>query len=241
VTLSRFVVATSREMDGAAIAVNEQRFAADMRKVLAADEFGTTADGSVGELLKSVPGVQIAWVGGEAMNIQISGAPADYTPVTVNGFDQASAQANTARNMQMTNLATNNLSRIEVLFSPSPETPGMALAGSINAVTRSAFDRAKPVLNASAYLLMRDDARDFQATPGPGRWPQPKVHPGFEFSYLKPVNDRFGFTLTGGASTQYQPSTSGADHLARRRRGHQRRYVAEHYAGQSVPHGFSDP
>jgi TonB-dependent receptor len=154
-----------------------------------------------------VPGVQIAWVGGEAMNIQISGAPADYTPVTVNGFDQASAQANTARNMQMTNLATNNLSRIEVLFSPSPETPGMALAGSINAVTRSAFDRAKPVLNASAYLLMRDDARDFQATPGPGRWPQPKVHPGFEFSYLKPVNDRFGFTLTGGASTQYQPST----------------------------------
>jgi TonB-dependent receptor len=207
VTLSRFVVSSSREMDGAAIAVNEQRFAADMRKVLAADEFGTTADGSVGELLKSIPGVQIAWVGGEAMNIQVSGAPADYTPVTVNGFDQASAQANTARNMQMTNLATNNLSRLEVLFSPSPETPGMALAGSINAVTRSAFDRAKPVLNASAYLLMRDDARDFQATPGPGRWPQPKVHPGFEFSYVKPVNDRFGFTLSGGSSIQYQPST----------------------------------
>ena len=74
VQLDRFVVATTREMDGAAIAINDQRFAPDMRKVLAADEFGTTADGSVGELLKSVPGVQIAWVGGEAMNVQLAGA-----------------------------------------------------------------------------------------------------------------------------------------------------------------------
>jgi hypothetical protein len=162
VKLGQFVVASSRDMDGAAIAINDQRFASDMRKVIAADEFGTTADGSVGELLKSVPGVSVAWVGGEAMNIQLNGAPADYTPVTVNGFDQASAQANTARNMQMTNVATNNLARIEVRFSPTPESPGMALAGSINMVPRSAFDRSKPLLNASAYVLMRDDARDLQ-------------------------------------------------------------------------------
>ena len=207
VKLSRFVVTTSREMDGAAIAINDQRFAADMRKVLAADEFGTTADGSVGELLKSVPGVSIAWVGGEAMGIQLSGVPADYTPVTVNGFEQASAQANTARNIQMTNVATNNLSRIEVRFSPTPETPGMALAGSINLVVRSAFERTKPILNASAYWLMRDDVREFGQSPGPGRWPTAKVHPGFEFSYVRPVNERFGFTFSGGASTQYQPST----------------------------------
>ncbi len=207
VKLGQFVVATSRDMDGAAIAINDQRFASDMRKVIAADEFGTTADGSVGELLKAVPGVSVAWVGGEAMNIQLSGAPADYTPVTVNGFDQASAQANTARNMQMTNVATNNLARIEVRFSPTPESPGMALAGSINMVPRSAFDRSKPLLNASAYLLMRDDAREFHPTPGPGRGTTRKVNPGFEFSYVKPVNSRFGFTLSGGSSTQYQPST----------------------------------
>ena len=207
VKLDQFVVASSRDMDGAAIAINDQRFASDMRKVIAADEFGTTADGSVGELLKSVPGVSVAWVGGEAMNIQLNGAPADYTPVTVNGFDQASAQANTARNTQMTNVATNNLARIEVRFSPTPESPGMALAGSINMVPRSAFDRSQPLLNASAYFLMRDDARDVHPTPGPGSGTTRKVNPGFEFSYVKPVNARFGFTLSGGSSTQYQPST----------------------------------
>ncbi|MEY4006400.1 MAG: hypothetical protein RLZZ221_2496, partial [Verrucomicrobiota bacterium] len=207
VKLDRFVVATSREMDGAAIAVNDQRFAPDMRKVLAADEFGTTADGSVGELLKTVPGVQVAWVGGEAMNIQLNGVPADYTPVTVNGFEQASAQANTARNIQMTNVATNNLSRIEVRFSPTPDSPGNALAGTINMVVRSAFDRARPALNVSSYLLMRDDDRTLGASPGPGRGLVRKVQPGFEFSYVRPVNERFGFTLSGGGSTQYQPST----------------------------------
>ena len=207
VKLDRFVVATSREMDGAAIAINDQRFAPDMRKVLAADEFGTTADGSVGELLKSVPGVQIAWVGGEAMNVQLNGVPADYTPVTINGFEQASAQANTARNIQMTNVATNNLSRIEVRFSPTPESPGNALAGTINMVVRSAFERARPALNISTYLLMRDDDRSLGASPGPGRGLVRKVQPGFEFSYVRPVNERFGFTLSGGGSTQYQPST----------------------------------
>ncbi len=207
VSLERFVVATSREMDGAAIAVNDQRFAPDMRKVLAADEFGTTADGSVGELLKTVPGVQVAWVGGEAMNIQLNGVPADYTPVTVNGFEQASAQANTARNIQMTNVATNNLSRIEVRFSPTPDSPGSALAGTVNLVVRSAFDRARPALNLSSYLLLRDGDRSLARTPGPGRGTSPKVQPGFEFSYVKPVSERFGFTLSGGGSTQYQPST----------------------------------
>ncbi|MBI5692337.1 MAG: TonB-dependent receptor [Verrucomicrobia bacterium] len=207
VKLAQFVVATSREMDGTAIAINDQRFAPDLRKVIAADEFGTIADGSVGELLKSVPGVSIAWVGGEAMNVQLNGVPADYVPVTVNGFEQASAQANTARNIQMTTMSTNNLSRIEARFSPTPETPGMALAGSVNMVVRSAFDRAKPAFNLSAYLLMRDDARDFHKTPGPARWANRKVHPGFEFSYVKPVSERFGFTLSGGTSTQYQPST----------------------------------
>jgi TonB-dependent receptor len=207
VKLDRFVVATTREMDGASIAINDQRFAPDLRKVIAADEFGTIADGSVGELLKTVPGVSIAWVGGEAMNVQLNGVPADYVPVTVNGFEQASAQANTARNIQMTTMSVNNLSRIEVRFSPTPETPGLALAGTVNMVVRSAFDRAKPAFNLSAYLLMRDDARDFHPTPGPARWRNRKVHPGFEFSYVKPVNDRFGFTLSGGTSTQYQPST----------------------------------
>lgn len=47
VKLSEFVVSNSREMTGAAIAINEQRFAPNIRNVVSADEFGTVPDGSV--------------------------------------------------------------------------------------------------------------------------------------------------------------------------------------------------
>ena len=208
VKLSKFVVESSKEMDGAAIAINEKRFAADIRNVIAADEFGPMADGNVGELLKTVPGVALDYVGGAAMNISLNGVPSNYVPVTMNGFPLASTTATApgARDVELINVATNNLSRIEVLHSPTPESPGNALAGSVNMVPRSAFERVKPLLLTNVYVLMRDDARELKKTPGPTLGSTYKVHPGFDFSYVNPVNKRFGFTLSGGTSQQYQPT-----------------------------------
>jgi iron complex outermembrane recepter protein len=208
VKLAQYVVSTSREMDGAAIAINEKRFASDIRNVIAADEFGPMADGNVGEILKTVPGVAIDYVGGAAMSISLNGVPPGYVPVTMNGFPLASttATAPTARDVELVNVATNNLSRIEVLHSPTPESPANALGGSVNMVPRGAFDRAKPVLNTNLYVLMRDDVRDFDPTPGPTLGSTRKVHPGFDFSYVAPVNKQFGYTLSGGTSQQYQPT-----------------------------------
>jgi hypothetical protein len=115
VKLDQFVVSTSREMDGAAIAINEKRFAADIRNVIAADEFGPMADGNVGEILKTVPGVALDYVGGAAMNISLNGVPSGYVPVEMNGFPLASttASAPTGRDVELINVATNNLSRID--------------------------------------------------------------------------------------------------------------------------------
>jgi hypothetical protein len=52
VTLTEFVVATSREMSGAARAINEQRFAPNVRQVVSTDEFGDVAEGNVAEFVK---------------------------------------------------------------------------------------------------------------------------------------------------------------------------------------------
>jgi hypothetical protein len=70
-------------------------------------------------------------------------------------------------------------------------------------VPRSSFERSKPSFNGSVYIMMRDNARDFQRVPGPRTHPTRNVHPGFDFSYVAPINERFGFTLSGGHSTQY--------------------------------------
>jgi iron complex outermembrane recepter protein len=205
VKLSEFIVGESREMAGSAIAINEQRFAPNVKNVVATDEFGFVPEANVAEFLKYVPGVTIDNQGGNGRWISINGVPTDYVPVTVNGFSLASTGGDNAANraVEVDMVSINTLSRIEVAYSPTPETQGAALAGSVNMIARSAFERAKPVLNFSAYLMMRDNSRDFKKTPGPYREPTRKVRPGFDFSYVAPVNDRFGYTVTGGTSSQY--------------------------------------
>jgi hypothetical protein len=207
VKLDEFRVVTSREMDAAALAINEQRFASSIKNVVSTDEFGNVAEGNAAEFLKFLPGISIDYTGGNARDISINGVPSDYVPVMVDGFNvaQATANLNTNRAVQSDMISINNLSRIEVAYSPTPESQGSALAGSVNMVPRSSFERVKPVFNASVYFLMRDNARDFNKVPGPKPSATRNVHPGFDFSYVAPVSKRFGFTLSAGISTNYSP------------------------------------
>ena len=75
VTLDEFRVETSREMDAAALAINEQRFASNIKNVVSTEEFGNVAEGNVAEFLKFLPGVTIDYTGGNARDISINGVP----------------------------------------------------------------------------------------------------------------------------------------------------------------------
>ena len=206
VKLEEFVVGVSREMDGAAIAINEQRFAPNITHVVSAGEFGISADGSVGEFLKYLPGISVDYVGGTANTISMDGVPSNYVPVTVGGFDLAStSSASTSRSSELLQLSIHNAARLEVLHSPTAESPGSALAGSINMVPRSAFERSRPLFTSSVYLMMRDNYRKLERTEGPLKRDTYKVQPGFDFSYIVPVNKRFGFTVSGSYSKQFLP------------------------------------
>ncbi len=203
--LDDFIVSSSREMEGAAIAINEQRFASNIVNAVSAEEFGTIVDGSVGEFMKFLPGIVSDYTGGDARRFSINGVPAANVPITIGGFDLASASGttDTGRAVELDQVSINNIARIEVLHSPTPESPGAALAGSVNMVPRSAFERSKPVFNYSVHLQMKDDEKTFRKTPGPAFEKTRKIHPGFDFSAIVPVNKNFGFTLSGGYSVQY--------------------------------------
>ena len=204
IRLDQFVVATSKEMDGAAIAINEQRFARNIVNVVAADEFGTVVDGTPGEVMKFLPGVTLDYSAGEARTVSMNGVPAANVPITVGGFDLASAAGNgTGRVTNLDQFSVNSISRIEVHHSPTPESSGSALAGSVNMVPRSAFERSRPQHNASVFLTLKDGDRHFNKTPGPLNRETRKVTPGFNFSSVVPVNRRFGFTLSGNHVDQY--------------------------------------
>jgi TonB-dependent receptor len=206
VHLDEFVVATSREMSATAYAINEQRFAPNIKNVVSTDEFGNVAEGNMGEFLKFLPGLQINYDSGMANTVSIAGAPADNVPVTLDGFDIASsgsAGGSVARSVDLTLVSVSNISRVEVAYTPTPDSRGSALAGSVNFVPRSSFERVHPIFNYSVALLMRDDRISLSKTPGPYRNPGRKIYPGLDFSYIVPVNKRFGFTVSGGTSKQF--------------------------------------
>ena len=204
VQLEQFVVGASKEMDGAAIAINEQRFARSIMNVVAADEFGTIVDGTPGEVMKFLPGITMDYSAGEARTVSMNGVPSANVPITVGGFDLASAAGNgTGRVTNLDQFSVNSISRIEVRHAPTPETTGSALAGSVNMVPRSAFERSRPSHTASVFLTLKDGDRSFHKTGGPLNEPTRKVTPGFSFSSIVPVNKRFGFTLSGNHVDQY--------------------------------------
>jgi iron complex outermembrane receptor protein len=175
------VVMERREMDAAALAINEQRFGANIKTVVSTDEFGSIAESNVGEFLKFMPGVTIDFNAGNPREVSIAGVPTTNVPITIDGFNVASTGSGaTGRAVALDFLGINNASRVEVLYSPTPESQGMALAGSVNVVPRTSFGRAKPVFAYSVYLNMR-----------------------FDLSWIVPLNKRLGFSLSAGSSTIY--------------------------------------
>jgi len=210
VRLGAFEVKSSREMEGAALAVNEQRFARNILNVAAADEFGPVVDGAIGEFLKHLPGVRMNYVNGDPRLISIDGAPPSNVPIAIGGFDLATAGGGShmSRHVPLDQISLNNVSRFEVTRSPTPEVPGSALAGAVNLVPRSAFERSRPTYNYSVAWMWKDVEPAFgKRTPGPGYGGQRthKVRPGLDASAVVPVSRTFGFTLSAGYSEQYSP------------------------------------
>ena len=149
-----------------------------MKTVAAADEFGAASESDIGEFLKFLPGVSMDYLAGDARQVSLGGVEFNYTPVTFGGFGMTNGnQGGTNRGVSLEYVSLNNVARVEVINSPTPESPGAALAGSINFVPRTAFERARPQLTFSTHVTMRDDARDFHRSAGPREHPTRKVRP----------------------------------------------------------------
>ena len=191
-------------------AVNEQRFARNIVNVVSADEFGPVVDGAIGEFMKFIPGVRMNYVNGDPRLISIDGAPPSNVPISLGGFDLATAGGGShmARHVPLDQVSLNNVSRFEVTRSPTPDVSGSALAGSVNLVPRSAFERSRPSYNYSLAWMWKDSERAFgRRTPGPGYGGQMsyKIRPGLDASAVVPLNRNFGFTVSAGYSEQYSP------------------------------------
>jgi iron complex outermembrane receptor protein len=204
VKLDSFRVTSDKETDGKAIAINEQRFAPNLKNVMSTDELGDVLGSNVGEFLKFIPGLTAEYSEVEIIGVSVRGIGGAMTAFTSDGAAMVTANAAPGRNFNMNTLALNNISRIEVTKVPTPSTPADSLAGSVNMVTKSAFERSKARLNYGFTLIANSENLTFKKTPHTnGDHPTRKIQPGFEFDYTLPVNKNFGIVVTGMQSNKY--------------------------------------
>lgn len=205
VKLDSFVVATSREMEGQALAINEQRFAANLKNVVSSDTHGDVTAGNVAELMKFIPGIAIVEGGdGNANQVAVRGLDAALTNVSMDGAQAAhAANAGNTRAFDFKGVNINSIARVEITKVPLPSSPADSLGGSVNMVSKSAFELNRAEFRYRTYLSMNGEDFTLKQTPFPYENKTYKAIPGFDVTYTKPVNENFGFVVNAASNIAY--------------------------------------
>ncbi len=203
VMLDAFVV-QAVEQAADAVAINEQRFSANIKNVVSADAFGDVTEGNPGEFLKYLPGVSVDYVAADVRSISVRGFGSAFTSVNVDDNRMASAASSGAsRSFELEQVSMNNVARLEVVKVPLPSMPADSLGGSVNLVSKNAFERDKAEFKYRFYTSISDENLSFGKSPGPGVETSRKIRPGYDFSYTNPLSDNFGLILNGLHSDQF--------------------------------------
>jgi TonB-dependent receptor len=197
------------EREGNAKAIMEQRRSMNLTNSLSSDFFGDVAEGSVGEFLKNVPGVDVDYVGPDARGPRLRGLDPQYVGVSVDGMRMASADGSQgtgggARSFSFDQVSVNSVDRIEINYTTSADQDADAPAGTINLKTKRAFERRGRRIAWQMHLMANGDhftpARDY----GPGDARTHKFRPGGILEYSDVLlGGRLGFVLNVSESSQY--------------------------------------
>ena len=141
---------------------------------------------------------------GDGEAVSVRGFASNFTNVYWDGMRMTSSASSTSnRVFEFEQVSINNTSRSEVTKVPTPDLPADSLGGTINFVSKSAFERKGAQFNYRFYLNANSEDADLKKTPGPGVDETYKVLPNFDFDYTLPINDRFGIVVTGLSSNQF--------------------------------------
>jgi iron complex outermembrane receptor protein len=208
VRLDSFVVGSSRDTNAASIAINEQRFAGNIKTVLHTDAMGDIIQNNLGEFVKYLPGVDVGTDQMNSVQIGLRGLPSAYTNIALDGDDvNAAGSAGPTRNTLLQAFSLNNASRVEIYKVPTPDMSAASLGGSINMVSRTAFEASRPELRFKAYINRNSRDLAFSKQPGGGDGDDQKrtfhYQPDFDFAYTVPLTKDFGFSVNAVKNDQY--------------------------------------
>jgi len=140
----------------------------------------------------------------------VRGLPSNTTPIMVDGNRMASAASSgVTRDVEVGGLIMNNISRVEVAKTPTPDSPEDSMGGSVNVINQGAFDRSKPQFSYRTNAVMNSLWLTLKELPGgqpetTGR----RILPGGDFSYIAPLSKTFGITINGFYTERYSGTQS---------------------------------
>ncbi len=195
IKLAEFKVAGTKE--GMAQAIALQRVSINTKIVAAGDQYGDIAEGNAAEYLKFLPGVGIDYNANDARAATLRGMSTAFTNVTMNGNPMASATSgNLNRRFEFEQVSISNVETIEVFKTLTPEMAATSTGGSVNLVTKSAFDREGSLATYRVYLQAINDDLTLNKTPGWGQELTRKILPGVDINYATRLTKDLGINIS---------------------------------------------
>lgn len=187
-------------MSGQAVALNEQRNAANIKNVISLDEFVDMADGNLGEFLKFIPGVDVAYNPFYPTNAGIRGMPASGTVIQYDGVSLAAPAVAGNRTFDLNTAASGNVERLEVSKVPTPDMPANAVGGSINVISKSGFSRKSSLFTYNLYTTYSARKGEFDPSfkdvaGADSLSTKPSARLAYQFSYLLPIKNKYAISI----------------------------------------------
>lgn len=120
-------------------AISQKRGENRISDVVAEDEVGNLPDFNAGEALSRIPGVTLTADQAEGRFVTIRGLDPNFNNTTVDGVEVSSTDID-GRRIEMDVVPASLASSIQVIKSLTPNMDANAIGGTINFVSRSAFD-----------------------------------------------------------------------------------------------------
>lgn len=197
INLDAVQVAAGKLVEGDALAVNEQRFAPNIKSVVATDMFGDLMGDNLGEFLKLMPGMTTGYNGNDVTGVSMRGFPGNYTNYMEDGAGTTTSHSSSVRSAYVLGMTVTSASRIEVTKVPTPAMPADSIAGSINLISKSAFERSGAELKYGVQLHGSNYHFGFEKEGTRIDEDRHWFHPGFNFDYTLPINKNLGVVVTG--------------------------------------------
>ena len=190
---------------GEAAALMKRRSAMNAVTAIDADNFGALTMGDVGEFLKNMPGLSLDYVEVDTSAVRIGGLDPKYSTFTTDGARMATATSNnnSGRQNSFEQMSITGISRIELNNTLSASMDADAPGGSINLVSKYAFERTKRLLQLQVGTIGTSDSH-FGSTYMPDDKKHATIFPSAQASYADVFLDgRLGVAITGSYNANF--------------------------------------